>query len=409
MPPPHLESNLNDDLSVVVGRFQAWEAIQNDQQPAMAGKGVQEVTYEEALAARRLRRPPRPSLPPELPGMDATTGVASEVLAKNVLAPPPDQAVAALKELVQAATARATAARTRPNQAVPAKVSATSPSLAAPMQARQPAASRLVSKAKGVAVVKAKGLAAALGNSTAAALIHSGQQSATGKRVASSKAVPAVGPMASRSVTQKAAALASPRMAPALKREASARSGLAKRRGSRTFEGALAAAMRQQSKIMPAASAKSTPAKPASGQVTTVKAAFSAKNEASRSGVNPAVKAAPSAKLATRQYSSAESSLRSISINVRLSSAEHARVRRDASASGSTLAAYVRNCTLGVGLAKELAAPANRPPKLEPPLQVAKEMIGAATAAHPGALTIAGGFLARIRAFWSVKGLAVQA
>ena len=56
MPQPHLQTPPVDDIAKVLGRFHAWSSRQSDTLGTALSDGVRESSYEEALAARSMKR-----------------------------------------------------------------------------------------------------------------------------------------------------------------------------------------------------------------------------------------------------------------------------------------------------------------------------------------------------------------
>lgn len=64
MPLPQVQTSPQEDLSVVMGRFHEWDAIQNATAPGRVHEGLRELSYEEAIEASRSRRASKPPMPP---------------------------------------------------------------------------------------------------------------------------------------------------------------------------------------------------------------------------------------------------------------------------------------------------------------------------------------------------------
>ncbi len=262
MPPPNASSNSQEDLSVFMGRFHTWDALQKGVAPAGTMQDLQEISYEEAMAARRRsgRKPMALNTQPVAAAQPADPG-------PTMPATPKASASAVLTEPTSAPVSKCAARK-------PASKAATR--IAAPPVAIESAGKRKPKSVK-----------------AASHAPRGGQEAAT-------------------------------------------------------FRGALAESL------------KVSPGKASAGsrQKKTAKAVKLAQpQKATKQALQPEIAAA-----------------RTISVNLRLSLAEHARLRAGAAAAGTNLAAYIRENTLQITARDPHTSPAGtaRRTGLEPAQQAAR-------------------------------------
>ena len=316
MPPSRTQNGPDENLSGVMGRFQAWNVEQAARQPgATSFEGVREVTYDEALAAQRLRRPVRLGIPQHLTqevALDATHDLAT------LLTP---------KKPVVSAIASANAVPLKGRTPEPVKASSPASTATAAKKTTRSASSPVLA-------VQAKA-------------VKTGRGKATGLHAASARPETPRGTASARARIIAAAAVeqASSRVEKGRLAPPSFKQEMLKQLKMTAADLQSAVESKPQIRI---ARSKAVQGKNAATKVLATKSPMR-KPSGAKSVPAAAARATSGAdfRLAHAEpVNTATASLRSISMNLRLSHAEHAALRVLAASAKLPMAAYVRVCAL---------------------------------------------------------------
>jgi hypothetical protein len=358
MPPPHLQSSPQEDLSAVMGRFHAWDAGRKTTAPSAPAEGMRELSYEEALAFSNARRPARHSVASAKIAVPAT-------LVGDIPAAPTDKP---LEPMVS----RASSGRSAPSEEFPAQLKA-QPSVrstrkvpgrkrANAKQARAAAVSAQSAAAKSAsgALVSRKS-ARASGDKAQGAGVQAARAAklaapayaTPGKAVRASKPRKGTVSMETVSAVVNSRPGATPftatRKIPAKQaRQTKKEAGTSAARSSMTFRGALAACLveapHSRTAVQPAPAGKKPPARAVSLRASKATSREGHRGTAKQAAGKRAVSATLAGKAVARKP--VESIARTISVNLRLSQAEHDRMSRGATEADLSLAAFIRESTL---------------------------------------------------------------
>lgn len=398
MPPTRTQNGPLENLNGVMDRFQAWTATQpagsRSQSPA---EGVREVTYQEALAAERLRRPTRSGIPRhighDLP-LDVTHDLATLLTPRKPVAPPPASSIG-----VSAPKAFFTAGTTAidspvQNLAVASKI----PS--AKREARPKATGKIVAQAaQEVAAIPAT-VRSTRPRTTKAA--QPGRKAtrveAPGVRTVSAK------PESRTAIRRPAAKAAVQAALPASPASTS------RTTGRPDFRAELMKSLRENGVRLEGASKSGKGGfqmRPVQDAKTPVTGASAINKPGKTLALSPKAKPADST-LANDAMQRSAAVLRSISINLRLSHTEHSQLRSRAADAHQPMAVYVRECALRPALPVIEHSPAMRVNSLPTPPASIREPEPAVIPSR-GLGEIAVDLFIRFRTFWLGRRIEVTA
>ena len=384
MPPSRTQNGPTENINGVMDRFQAWTA----NQPAGPGthspaEGVREVTYQEALAAQRLRRPGKPGLAqriaqdfsidgthdlatllsPQKPSAPLVLDTAAQLPSRSALSA---SAVIALPPLTAPAGSTASRSKEVVQKAAGSKEAATGQKVAAAAAPVRSASSKIKKAAPRNTSVKLDARPAAARTAQPA--------QKTARR-------PAAGRAAATAVTRKTAE-------PDFKTEfmrSLRKAAPASETSKRLFE------------KRPIQESKATSGRASSTMKPGRDLAVASKLQPARSVAAGEARHKPGA------------ILRSISINLRLSLTEHSQLRSLAADAHQPMAVYVRECALRPVMAANEPVPTSRTVSQHIPPAVARATEATPTLPARSLSELTIDLFIRMRTFWLGRRIEVVA
>ena len=333
MPPPNLQSSPQEDLSVVMGRFHAWDADRKKSSVGTQAGAVRELSYEEALSYSHPRRPakgPQTSAPAAAsstfnavsPGRKTADAPAEP--ADMMKAQPTRKPLVADSGLRQPEAQAEVSPARKPARSAPAARKADGSPKATKKKASAGATSAMAREPVAVATVAAK---------------TSVQQKARPSKGTTNLPSSAASPRASAKPSPKS-----------VRKPVSSAPNEPRR--SATFHGALAACLKEAPRRV---TSRKTALESKSVNIATQPSLTAHRSNEKSSKAKHRKKGPMRAGSAEKSVprKPVESVGRTISVNLRLSKPEHDRMRRGAAEADLSLATFIRESTLRFQIGRE--------------------------------------------------------